>query len=136
MEATRKRSAAITLVLAGSAALSGCGEPNAQRDVYTKLDDCTKDWGNPQQCQSVTDGRHSSSYFYGPSYYGSSFPSGRPRPSPNALEATRVTGGATQLARSGSGSTWRTSSGSTSSGGSSSVSRSGFGSSGHASSGS
>jgi len=139
MRATRKRSATITLVLAGSAALSGCGEPDAQRDVYTKLEDCAKDWGNPQQCESVRDGRHSSSYFYGPRYYGSSFPSGKPRPSPNALEATHVTGGATQIARSGSGGSWRmfSSSGTSSGGGTSSttVSRGGFGSSGHASSG-
>ena len=135
MGATRKRSATITLVLAGSTALSGCFEPEAQRDVYTKLDDCTKDWGKPQQCESVRDGRHSSSYFYGPSYYGSSFPSGKPRPSPNALEATHVTGGASQIVRSGSTSSLRTSSGGTAPGGSGTVSRSGFGSSGHASSG-
>ena len=119
----RKRSAAITLVLAGS--LAGCGEPEAQRDVYTKLEDCTKDWGNPAECARVTDGRHSSSYFYGPRYFGPSFTSGRPRPSPNALEATRAGhGGVTHMA---GGSRI----GSSSSGGSSSVSRSGFGSSGH-----
>lgn len=130
MRTTRKRSAAITLVLAGSAALSGCGDPETQRDVYTRLDDCSKDWGNPTQCEPVRDGRHSSSYYYGPRYYGSSFPSGRPRPSPNALEASYAgRGGATQMARAGSSSgssyaqntsTW--------------VSRSGFGSSARASS--
>ena len=119
----RKRSAAITLVLAGS--LAGCGEPEAQRDVYTKLEDCTKDWGNPAECSKVTDGQHSSSYYYGPRYFGSSFTSGRPRPSPNALEATRAGhGGVTRMA-GGS----RTGSSPSSSG--SSVSRSGFGSSGH-----
>ena len=80
------RSAAITLVLAGS--LAGCSDPEAQRDVYTKLDDCTKDWGTPAECSPVNDGRHSSSYFYGPRYFGSSFPSGRPKPSLHALEAT------------------------------------------------
>ena len=106
MGATRKRSAAITLVLAGG--LAGCGDPEAQRDVYTKLDDCTKDWGNPTQCEPVRDGRHSSSYFYGPRYYGSSFPSGRPRPSANALEASYAgRGGVTQLAHAGSGSVAR-----------------------------
>jgi hypothetical protein len=35
MRQRRKRSAAITLVLAGT--LSGCGEPLPQRDVYTSL---------------------------------------------------------------------------------------------------
>lgn len=117
----RKRSAAITLVLAGS--LSGCGEPEAQRDVYTKLEDCTKDWGNPAQCSPVTDGRHSSSYFYGPRYFGPSFNSGRPRPSPNAIDATRAGhGGVTHMAGGGR-------IGASPASGGSSVSRSGFGSS-------
>lgn len=125
MGTTRKRSAAITLVLAGSMAggLSGCGDPEAQRDVYANLDDCRKDWNQPADCSRVTDGRHSSSYFYGPRYYGSSFPSGRPRPSANALEASHDgRGGVARMAGSGR-------SGGTS--GSRSVSRSGFGSSGH-----
>lgn len=161
MRTTRKRSAAITLVLAGGAALSGCGEPESQRDVYTKLDDCQRDWGNPVQCEPVRDGRYSSTYFYGPRYYGSSFPSGRPRPSANALEAAFAGRGGV-VARSdtergtssGSGtsssrSSWPTNTampGSSSwpgsgtaasrstSSGSSSVSRSGFGSSARASS--
>ena len=133
MANTRKRSAAITLVLAGSAALSGCGEPESQRDVYTKLDDCSKDWGNPTQCEPVRDGRYSSSYYYGPRYYGSSWPSGRPKSSANAIEATHTgPGGATQMARAGSGSGSGSTYAHTSS---SSVSRSGFGSSAHASSG-
>ena len=133
MGISRKRSTAITLVLAGSAALSGGGEPESQRDVYTKLEDCSKDWGNPTQCEPVRDGKHSGSYFYGPRYYGSSWPSGRPKPSANAIEATRAgPGGATQLARAGSGSGSGSTYAHTSS---SSVSRSGFGSSAHASSG-
>ena len=121
MGATRKRSAAITLVLAGS--LSGCSEPEAQRDVYTNVADCRKDWNNPADCTNVNDGRHSSSYFYGPRYFGSSYPSGRPRASANALEATRAGhGGVTHMAGNAR-------SGSSSAG--SSVSRSGFGSSAH-----
>ncbi len=137
MGTTRKRSAAITLVLAGSAALSGCGEPESQRDVYTKLDDCSKDWGNPAQCEPVRDGKYSGTYFYGPRYFGSSWPSGRPRPSANAMEATFAgRGGVTQMARTGSGSSFTSGSGATySHASSSSVSRSGFGSSAHASSG-
>jgi hypothetical protein len=110
METSRKRSAAVTLVLAGT--LSGCGNPDAQQDVYTNLEACKKDWGEPSKCAPVADGRYSSSYFFGPRYYGSSFPSGRPRPSANALEATHAgSGGATHLAgntvRSGFGSSAR-----------------------------
>ncbi len=147
MGTTRKRSAAITLVLAGSAALTGCGEPESQRDVYTKLDDCSKDWGNSAKCEQVRDGKYSSTYFYGPRYYGSSFPSGRPRPSANAIDAAYAgRGGVTQLAQSGSSGSSRSwtrslfsgssdsstssySSGSSHASGSSTVSRSGFGSS-------
>ncbi|MGH8704486.1 MAG: hypothetical protein ACREUO_03605 [Burkholderiales bacterium] len=32
---SRKRSAAITLVIAGSATLGGCGSPIEQRDAYS-----------------------------------------------------------------------------------------------------
>ena len=119
MRTTRKRSAAVTLVLAGS--LAGCGNPEAQRDVYTNLADCRKDWSNPGDCTNANDGRHSSSYFYGPRYFGSSYPSGRPRASANALEANYAgRGGVTHMAGAS-----RSSSPSTGS----SVSRSGFGSS-------
>lgn len=118
----RKRSAAITLVLAGS--LTGCGDPEAQRDVYTNLESCQKDWRDPKDCTGVTDGQRSSSYFYGPRYFGSSYPSGRPRASPNAIDAARAgRGGVTHMA-----------SGARASSGSSSVSRSGFGSSSHSTS--
>jgi uncharacterized protein YgiB involved in biofilm formation len=115
----RRRSAAITLVLAGS--LTGCGDPEAQRDVYTNLESCRKDWGDPKDCTRADDGRYSSSYFFGPRYFGSSYPSGRPRSSPNAVDATRAgRGGVTHMASGARAS-------SPSSG--SSVSRSGFGSS-------
>ena len=142
---SRKRSAAITLVLAGSAALAGCGSPVEQRDAYKNLSDCTKDWNNPALCQPVADGKYASSYFYGPPYYGSgttySF-FGRTRypdihPSPNAMAATRMQTGSvasspvSQLAmRTGAGS-FRGSSSSISSSG---TSRGGFGSSGSSSS--
>ena len=121
MGARRKRSAAITLVLAGS--LAGCNDPEAQRDVYTSVENCRKDWGESADCSRVTDGKYASSYYYGPRYFGSSYPSGRPRPSVNALTASYAgRGGVTHLAsnaRAGSSS------------GGSSVSRSGFGSSAH-----
>jgi hypothetical protein len=68
----RKRSAAITLVLAGSAGLGGCGSPVEQRDAYSNLQDCVKDWSDTSLCEPVKDGRYSTSYLYGPPYYSSS----------------------------------------------------------------
>lgn len=130
----RKRSAAITLVLAGSATLVGCGSPVEQRDAYSDLQSCVKDWNNSSLCEPVKDGRYSSSYFYGPPYFGkgttySLF--GRTRspavtPSPNAMTANRLATGTVASSPSGllamrSGA------------GSSNVSRSGFGSTGRAS---
>ncbi|MFY9315510.1 MAG: hypothetical protein WAO95_08125 [Burkholderiales bacterium] len=127
---TRKRSATITLVLAGSAALSGCGSPVEQRDAYASQAACVKDWNNAALCEPVRDGRYSTSYFYGPPYYGNGTTYslfGRTRsptlaPSPNAMDVQRLSTGtvarspAAQLAmRTGAGS--------------SSVSRGGFGSS-------
>jgi hypothetical protein len=89
-----------------------------------------KDWNNAALCEPVRDGRYSTSYFYGPPYYGNGTTYslfGRTRsptlqPSPNAMEAQRLSTGTVarsstaQLAmRSGAGS--------------SSVSRGGFGAS-------
>ena len=130
----RKRSAAITLVLAGST-LAGCSGPAEQRDAYASLNDCVKDWQNPAQCQPVRDGRYSSSYFYGPSYFGPSLTDGRPRPSANAMDAVRLSSGSSSSSsrswfRSGSSSSSASRS-STSSHSSSSTSRGGFGSTGH-----
>ena len=89
MRQRRKRSAAITLLLAGT--ISGCSEPVPQQDVYQSLADCQRDWGDPQQCQPVRDNRYAPSYFYGPSHFGSSYPDGRPKPSRNAMDAVRST---------------------------------------------
>jgi hypothetical protein len=117
----RKRSAAITLVLAGS--LSGCSDPVPQQDIYQSLTDCQRDWTGGAQCQPVSDGRHPSGWYYGPHHYGSSFTSGRPRPSPNAIESQfspRGTRASTHSSSSGSGG-----------GGSGATSRGGFGSSAH-----
>jgi hypothetical protein len=47
MRQRRKRSAAITLLLAGT--MSGCGEPVPQQDVYKSLADCQRDWADPNQ---------------------------------------------------------------------------------------
>ena len=119
MPQRRKRSAAITLVLAGS--LSGCSEPVPQRDVYTSLADCQRDWAQQaQQCEPVRDGRFANNWFYGPHYYGSAWPSGRPKSSANAVDAVR-----TERTRSTSSPSRAFSFGSRSS----STSRGGFGSS-------
>jgi len=130
----RKRSAAITLVLAGST-LAGCGGPVEQRDAYASMNDCVKDWQSPAQCQPVRDGRYASNYFYGPPYFGSSLTDGRPRPSANAMDAVRLgsTSGSSSSSRSwfSSGSSSSSSSRTSSSSSSSSSSRGGFGSTGH-----
>jgi uncharacterized protein YgiB involved in biofilm formation len=135
-ERQRKRSTAITLVLAGST-LAGCSGPVEQRDAYASLDDCVKDWKNPAQCQPVKDGRFSSNYYYGPSYFGPSLTDGRPKPSPNAMDAVRLA--STSGSSSSSGRSWFSSGSSSSSAShtssssssSHSSSRGGFGSTGH-----
>jgi hypothetical protein len=94
----RKRSGAITLVLAGSATVAGCGSPVEQRDAYATQAACVRDWSNAQLCEPVTDGRYASSYFYGPPYYGNGTTyslfgrtrSPRIEPSPNAMDAHRL----------------------------------------------
>jgi uncharacterized membrane protein YgcG len=142
MRHRKKRSAAITLVLAG--AVSGCSEPVPQRDVYLSQAECQRDWGQAQSCEPASDNRHSPAWYYGPAYYGRTWPSGNPRPSDNAIDAYRVDPRASALAdsrrpgtastsrpSSSSSSTWRSSSSSSSS--SSGSSRGGFGSSGRSS---
>lgn len=127
---SRKRSAAITLVLAGT--LQGCSDPPEHRDVYANLDSCRRDWHNTQLCEPVRDNRYASSYFYGPSYFGSTFPSGTPRPSANAMAAVPAARGSAAASGSSSRSWFSGSPGSSSS---SSVSRGGFGSSASSSGG-
>ena len=130
----RKRSAAITLVLAGGATLGGCGSPVEQRDAYASLQDCAKDWSDTSLCEPVKDGRYSSSYHYGPPYYASNgwsfFGRGRTVSSPNAMDATRLPPGSVASSSFSARATRMGISG----GGSSGVSRGGFGSSSHASS--
>ena len=132
----RKRSAAITLVLAGSATLGGCGSPVEQRDAYSNLQSCVKDWNNSALCEPAKDGKYASSYFYGPPYYGSGTAYslfGRTRspslsPSPNAMDAQRLQTGA--VARSPmSALAMRTGAGPRGSSSGGGTSRGGFGSS-------
>ena len=137
----RRRSAAITLVLAGSATLGGCGSPVEQRDAYANQQACLRDWTNAALCEPVKDGRYASSYFYGPPYYGSGTSYslfGRTRnpsinPSPNAMAAQRLQTGAV-AASPASALAMRTGAGPRSSGSSSGTSRGGFGSTGASSS--
>jgi hypothetical protein len=109
MRQGKRRSAAITLVLAGS--LSGCGEPSPQRDVYTSLADCRRDWSQQgEACEPVRDGRFSNTWFYGPAYYGGAWPGGGPRPSANAVDAVRTgerPGVSSGISRGGFGSSAR-----------------------------
>lgn len=97
MRQGRKRSAAITLVLAGSASLAGCGSPVEQQDVYASLGDCLKDWNEAALCEPVRESRYAPGYHYGPAYYGSSGWSliGSPRiqGSPNAWDARALPAG-------------------------------------------
>lgn len=124
---SRKRSAAITLVLAGG--LSGCGsEPIPQQDAYRNLNDCVRDWGNAAQCQPVRDGRYASSYYYGPTHYGSRYGSGLPKPSPNAMDTVDRPKGTPVSSLTSRSSSSSSSLHSSSSSSSSSTSRSGFGS--------
>jgi hypothetical protein len=102
----RNRSANITLVLIGAAALAGCDTDSAQsrRTQYASKEACLADWGDPKECEEVA--QRSSSGSRGSYWYGPSRPSG-------------------------SSSGTKGSSSSRSYGGS--VSRGGFGSSGHSS---
>lgn len=130
----RKRSAAISLVLAGSAVLGGCGSPIEQRDAYASRQDCLKDWGDPSLCEPVRDGRYASSYHYGPPYYASSgwglFGRNRISPSPNAMAATQLPKGSVAT----SPSALRAKTLGVSGGGSAGISRGGFGSTGRSAS--
>ena len=78
----RMRSMNLTLVLMGTAALSGltgCGnlesDKGTSRDVYANLEACKADWGNPGDCEEVASstsghgtGTGGSRSFYGPRY--------------------------------------------------------------------
>ena len=135
---TRKRSAAITLVLAGGATLGGCGSPVEQRDAYPTQSACVRDWTDAALCEPVKDGNYASGYFYGPPYYGSGTTYslfGRTRSptleaSPNAIDVLRLPTGtvstsstAQSAMRAGLGPIARAGSGS------SAITRGGFGSS-------
>ncbi|HYA21411.1 MAG TPA: hypothetical protein VEG25_12330 [Burkholderiales bacterium] len=67
----RKSTAAITLTLIGSAALSACGprEPPQARDIYSDKADCVRDWGDENRCEPAPGvARSGGIYYYGPRY--------------------------------------------------------------------
>ena len=107
---TRRRSARITLVLLGVAALAACNDDARQRDLYASKQDCVKDWGDETKCEvapaSSTGGR-TGTHYWGPSYSRGTY---------RASSGTSV--GSVSAPRSGSHAV-----------GTSSVSRGGFGSS-------
>jgi uncharacterized protein YgiB involved in biofilm formation len=98
----RKSSLAVTLVLAGAAAVSGCDDaaereaPYAQRDVYASLEDCQKDWGRPENCDPVpgsASGGHTFIRYYGPWYGDSGTSPAGPRAGSHATDSVRVSRG-------------------------------------------
>ncbi len=53
--ARRRRSLRVGLVLAGAAAVAGCGDDKPiQRDLYAKLEDCVADWGSASKCEAAS----------------------------------------------------------------------------------
>lgn len=113
LKRTRRRSAQISLVLMGAAALAACENQDERRDLYASKQDCVKDWGDETRCEAGPDGAAAAGrshtgggYFWGPYYAGSSLRSGS------------AVGSASRPVRSGSRAI-----------GSSNISRGGFGSS-------
>jgi hypothetical protein len=73
---TMKRSARVRLVLLGSAVgLHGCGtQLESYRQRYDSLEECRRDWGDPDDCHEVGAGESGGggsggNYYYGPRYY-------------------------------------------------------------------
>ena len=58
LKRTRRRSAQITLVLMGAAALTACGNRDDQRrDLYASRQDCVQDWGDEKKCEQAPAGK-------------------------------------------------------------------------------
>ena len=96
LKRTRKRSAQITLVLLGAAALSACDDEPERRDLYASKQDCVKDWGDETKCESAPDGASKTTrshtgggYFWGPLYSGSSYRSSGSGADSSALSPAR-----------------------------------------------
>lgn len=107
----RRAPAAITLVLIGTAALSGCGkdEVATQRDIYRTHADCQADWGSdPSKCEPAMNGTsHVGGYYYGPVYRGGGAEPGTtslPRYGSHAMGTTQITRGGLGASAAGHGS--------------------------------
>jgi len=78
LNAVRKRSLQLSLVLISAAALGGCGNlesgDNLSRDVYANMEACKADWGTPGDCEEIDSTRSATGTrsFYGPRYYSRS----------------------------------------------------------------
>jgi uncharacterized protein YgiB involved in biofilm formation len=113
-----RKSARVSLVLMGVAALAACNrEPQTKRDVYTSREDCLADWGNkPEDCKPATEPRHASNgFWYGPIYpipfgYGNAWRGGTGGPS-HAIGSSAVRSGSSSVSRGGFGSSARSSGG-------------------------
>lgn len=116
----KKKTATLTLVLIASFSLTACqSSEKRSREVYRSLEDCHRDWGNTAQCEQVTDGSYSRSYYYGPYYrrsWGTIYyypsTSSQPRRAPANAGITRSSSGRSSLSvgkstRGGFGSTVR-----------------------------
>jgi len=70
-----KHSKQVPLILLGAVtALTGCGKANdlpatARQDTYANGDDCRKDWGNGNWCNSAPSSHGGSAVYAGPRYY-------------------------------------------------------------------
>jgi hypothetical protein len=68
VQRARKSSACVTLVLLGTAALTGCGDDNdaGKRRQYATREACVADWGDPAECeaQETRDSTGASHYTY------------------------------------------------------------------------
>ncbi len=122
LQAKPRRSRQLSLVLISAAVAAGmtsCGNlesgGSVQRDIYASLEDCRADWGNPEDCEEVSERRSAtgSRVWYGPRYSSrSSFPGSytpTPRPgsrSKGTVSSTPSRGGfGASASRHGSGST-------------------------------
>jgi hypothetical protein len=114
-----RKSAQVTLVLAGLAALSACSrQPETKRDVYASREDCLADWGNkPEDCKPATEPRHASNgFWYGPIYpipfgYGNAWRGGAGGPSHAIGSSSMGRAGSSSVSRGGFGSSARSSGG-------------------------
>jgi uncharacterized protein YgiB involved in biofilm formation len=87
LKRTRKRSAQITLILLGGAALVACDNQSERRDVYASMQDCVQDWSDESKCERAPDGAVTTArphtgggYFWGPRYFGQGYHSGSADP--------------------------------------------------------